>query len=252
MNAQDAGKKVSSGIITGATRGIGRAILFRCLEEDMKVAFTYKSNEKSKDEILDSAGSLRDNLLPIKLDSREFSSVRAAIDQVINKFGKIDFLVNNSGIVKDRTLMMMSEDEWDDVLDTNLKGTFNFTRSVIIPLMKQRFGVIVNITSVAGLVGIAGQTNYCSSKAGIIGFTKSLAKEVARTGVRVNAVAPGYIETDMTKGLSESFIQERKKSIPAGRFGDAKEVAELVAFLLSEKAQYINGAVIPIDGALTA
>lgn len=245
-------KSIRNCIVTGATRGIGRAILNRCLEGGMKVAFTYKNNEQNKNEIMDNAGNLRENLLPIRVDSCDFSQVKASVEKILEKFGTIDFLVNNSGVTSDKNLAFMSENEWDIVLNTNLKGTFNYSRSIIIPLMKQKFGSIVNITSVAGIVGIPGQTNYCASKAGIIGFTKALAKEVARSGVRVNAVAPGYIGTDMIKGFSEAFSMERKKMIPAGRFGLPEEVAEVVSFLLSDKSQYINGAIIPIDGALTA
>lgn len=181
---------------------------------------------------------------------RSFEGAAALVEEVKKEFGRLDILVNNAGITRDKSLMMMSREDWARVIDTDLNGVFNTARACIITFLKQKSGTIVNISSVSGIHPLAGQTNYAAAKAGVIGFTKSLAKEVAPYNVRVNAVAPGFIETDMTAGLSEQYRGRAMSMIPAGRFGTPDEVAQAVMFLVSEKSRYITGEVIQVDGGL--
>jgi 3-oxoacyl-[acyl-carrier protein] reductase len=194
--------------------------------------------------------SLGRRVLPIQLDVRDFKGAKALIDTVKNELGRLDILINNAGITKDKSLMMMSQEDWSDVVDTNLTGVFNTTRASIITFLKQKSGNIVNISSVSGIHPLAGQVNYAAAKAGVIGFTKSLAKEVAPYNIRVNAVAPGFINTEMTAALGEKARDKFLKMIPLQRFGTPDEVAKVVLFLLSDKSQYITGQTIQLDGGL--
>jgi 3-oxoacyl-[acyl-carrier protein] reductase len=188
--------------------------------------------------------------LPIQLDVRDFEGAKTLVDTVKTTFGQLDILVNNAGITKDKSLMMMSKEDWSDVIDTNLTGVFNTTRACIITFLKQKSGSIVNISSVSGIHPLAGQVNYAAAKAGVIGFTKSLAKEVAPYNIRVNAVAPGFISTEMTEELGEKAKDKFLKMIPLQRFGTPDEVAKVVLFLLSDLSQYITGQTIQLDGGL--
>jgi 3-oxoacyl-[acyl-carrier protein] reductase len=235
-------------IVTGGSRGIGRAIVFELINNGAKVVFTYLKSDEAAALLLDEIEELHGSAEAVKSDSRDFSQAKHVIEETVNKFGTVDILINNAGIIKDKALMMMDPTEWQEVIDTNLTGYFNMAKACIVTMLKQKSGNIVNISSVAGVVGIPRQVNYSSAKAGIIGFTKALAKEVASYNIRVNAVAPGYIETDMTKDLKQK--ENLIKLIPAGRFGNAEEVAKVVSFLASDRSGYITGQVIKVDGGL--
>ncbi|MCX5666114.1 MAG: 3-oxoacyl-[acyl-carrier-protein] reductase [Candidatus Omnitrophica bacterium] len=235
-------------IVTGGTRGIGRAIVFDFIQNGAKVLFTYLKSDESAGIILDEIKELKGEAEAVKADVRLYDDAKRTVEEAINKFGKLDILVNNAGITKDKALMMMEPSEWLDVINTNLTGYFNMAKASIVTMMKQKSGVILNISSIAGVVGMPRQVNYSSAKAGELGLTKSLAKEVASYGIRVNAVAPGFIETDMTKELKQR--DEFIKMIPFGRFGNAEEVAKVVTFLASEKSGYITGQVLKVDGGL--
>ena len=235
-------------IVTGGTRGIGRAIVFELISSGAKVLFTYLKSDESAGIILDEIKELGGEAEAVKADAKDYGRARMVVEETINKFGHIDILVNNAGIVKDKALMLMDPAEWQDVIDTNLTGYFNMARACIVTLMKQKSGNIINISSIAGVVGTARQVNYSSSKAGVIGLTKALAKEVAPYNIRVNVVAPGYIDTDMVKDLRNA--EELSRLIPLGRFGKAEEVAKAVIFLASDRSKYITGQVLKIDGGL--
>lgn len=244
------GLKGKTAVVTGGTRGIGKAIVLELARQGADVAFTYAKSAEQAIALEEEIKNCGSKAMAVQSDASDFNQSKQMIDSVIKNFGKVDVLVNNAGITRDKALMMMSEEDWRKVIDTNLNGVFNCTRAVIIPMMKQKGGTIVNMSSVSGVTGMAGQVNYASSKAGIIGFTKSLAKEVARYGITVNAVAPGFIETEMIKGLDKKYLDEMLKRVPLGRLGTVEEVAEVVSFFISDAAKYITGQVLNIDGGM--
>jgi len=235
-------------LVTGGTRGIGRAIVFEFIYQGAKVVFSYLKNDEAAGIILDEIKELKGEAEAVKQDVRSLESATKVVQETLNKFGKIDILVNNAGIIRDKALMMMDEQDWDDVIRTNLTGYFNMARACIVTMLKQKSGNIINISSISGIVGTARQVNYSASKAGIIGLTKSLAKEVANYNIRVNVVAPGFIETDMITDIKNK--DQLVKRIPFARFGKPEEVAKIVSFLASDKAGYITGQVLKVDGGL--
>lgn len=237
-------------LITGATRGIGKQIALTLAKEGYNIALNYR---KENEELTTLKNEIEQNnvkCLTVQGDVSNFEDCENIVKETINEFEKIDVLVNNAGITKDMLLARMKEEDFKQVIDVNLVGTFNMTKNAISYMMKARQGRIINISSVVGVVGNAGQTNYSASKAGIIGFTKSLAKEVASRNILVNAVAPGFIETSMTDVLKEEVKQEIAKNIPLRRMGSAQDVANVVKFLASEDSSYITGQVINIDGGM--
>ena len=236
--------------VTGASRGIGKEVALKYAENGYDVIINYVSDKTDVEALENEFKEKGADSLILKADVSNPEEVQNVVDKAIEKFGKIDVLVNNAGITRDNLLMRMSEEEFDKVLEINLKGTFLVTKAVTKYMMKKRSGSIINLSSVVGVAGNAGQCNYSASKAGIIGFTKSVAKELASRNIRANAVAPGFIETDMTAVLSDSVKESIHNQIPLKRMGSAKEVAELIYFLGSEKSSYITGQVINIDGGM--
>lgn len=237
-------------IVTGGTRGIGRAIVLALCREGADCAFTYTKNPAAAESLAKEVRSIGRRAVPFQLDVRDFEGAKTLIEEIKKEFGRIDILVNNAGITRDRSLMMMTKEDWSDVIDTDLTGVFNTTRACIITFLKQKSGNIVNISSVSGIHPLPGQVNYAAAKAGIIGFTKSLAQEVAPYNIRVNAVAPGFVDTDMTAALGDTYREKVMKMIPLERFGTPDEVAQAVVFLVSDASQYITGQVIQLDGGL--
>jgi len=237
-------------VVTGGSRGIGRAISLELAISGRRVAIVYKSNKDKALETLKEIENVGGEGAIFQADITKWDEVEEVVKGVLTKWGRIDILINNAGITKDVLLLKMTEQDWDEVLDTDLKGAFICTRIVARQMVKNREGRIVNIASVIGEIGNIGQSNYSAAKAGLIGFTKACARELSRWNITVNAVAPGYIETEMTKGLDESTKQNYLNKIPLGRFGKAEEVAKLVLFLVSKDASYITGQVINIDGGL--
>lgn len=237
-------------IVTGGTRGIGRSIVRALAEEGADVVFTYMKNQILADSLVEEVKKAGRRALAVQMDVRDFEGSKALVEKVKEVYGRIDILVNNAGITRDRSLMMMSRGDWTEVIDTDLTGVFNTTRACIITFLKQKSGNVVNISSIGGIHPLPGQVNYAAAKAGVIGFTKALAREVAPYKIRVNTVAPGFIETDMTGNLNEKYRQRLLEVIPTNRFGTPEEVAKVVVFLVSDKSQYITGQVIQIDGGL--
>lgn len=243
-------------IVTGAGRGIGHAIALRLASEGARVACVSRSEENAKrtaDEInkIRQSGSDRvDAAKHYAVDVADHAAVQKVGGQILQDFTKIDILVNNAGVTRDGLAMRMSIEDWDAVINTNLRGAFNFTQSILRALIKQRSGRIINISSVIGLIGNAGQTNYAASKAGLIGFTKSLARELASRNITVNAIAPGFITTDMTAGLSDEIKKAIQAQIPLGKTGTSEDIANAVAFLASAEAGYITGHVLCVDGGM--
>lgn len=239
-------------IISGASRGIGRAVAVELAREGANISFNFRSSEAEAKELEKEIRSLDVSAEGSQVDIRDYDAVKAWVDRTAGSFGAIDIVVNNAGITKDGALALMSPDNWKEVINTNLDGTFNLTRAAILLFMKQKSGNVVNITSVSGVMGMPRQTNYSASKAGIIGFSKSLAKEVAAYNIRVNSVAPGFVETDILKDLKEDYIEQMLRNIPLGRLGRPDEVAKAVRFLASEDSKYITGQTIVIDGGLSS
>jgi len=237
-------------LITGASRGIGKAIAQKCVKEGAQVAFTYlSSDEKAKaltEELTKDGGVVKG----FKSNAAEFEAAQQLVDEVIKTFGTIDILVNNAGITRDNLLMRMTEEMWDDVIDINLKSVFNLTKAVQRPMLKARKGSIINMSSVVGVSGNAGQANYAASKAGMIGFTKSVAQELGSRSIRCNAIAPGFIETEMTEKLDKKVVDEWRKSIPLKRGGRPEDVADAVVFLGSDQSAYITGQTLNVCGGM--
>lgn len=237
-------------LVTGGSRGIGRSICIELARAGAQIAINYNSGAESAQMVAKEVESAGSRALLFKADVSDFKQASGLVDDVYAEFGRLDVLVNNAGITRDTLLLRMTEKDWDDVLNVNLKGAYNTTKAVAKYMVKQRSGRIINISSIVGIYGNAGQANYAAAKAGIIGFTKSVAKELARRGITVNAIAPGFIKTDMTSSILEKDISVEDK-IPLRRVGLPEDIANLVAFLSTEKAGYITGQVIAIDGGLT-
>lgn len=237
-------------LVTGASRGIGRAVAIRLAQAGADVVVNYAGSEAAAQETVEAIEALGRKAIKIQANVADAEQVQAMVEQAHAEFGHLDVLVNNAGITKDGLLMRMKDEDFDAVIDINLKGTYLVTKAVSKIMMKQRSGSIINMTSVVGVMGNAGQTNYAASKAGVIGFTKSCAKEMASRGIRVNAIAPGFIETDMTDVLSDKVKEAMVGQIPLGRMAQPEEVANATVFLASKFASYITGQVINVDGGM--
>jgi len=244
-------------IVTGGTRGIGRAIVKELASGSYRgvlfsdIAFIYNSCDECAEELKNEINFPNVKIHSFKSDAASFEQTQTTVNEILKKLGGVDVLVNNAGITKDNLLLRMTEKDFDDVIGTNLKSVFNYTKAVVKSMVSQRYGRIINISSVVGLIGNAGQSNYSASKAGIIGFTKSMARELASRGITVNAVAPGFIQTDMTSKLNEEQINKLVQNVPMSRLGKPEDVAKVVAFLCSNDADYITGQVIAVDGGMT-
>ena len=236
-------------LVTGGSRGIGKAIVEKFLNEGAYVFYTYVSN-KGCDELYEKWNKTEERLVSFQADASDFKKAQEIINEIIKKHKRIDVVVNNAGITQDNLLLRMSEEQWDKVINVNLKSVFNYTKAALRFMLKQRSGVFINISSVVGITGNPGQANYAASKAGIIAFTKSIAKEVGSRNIRAIAVAPGFIQTDMTEKLSKNAEEFWKSSIALGRPGKPEEIANVVAFLASEEASYITGETIVVDGGM--
>ncbi|RID87206.1 3-oxoacyl-[acyl-carrier-protein] reductase [Peribacillus asahii] len=241
------GKKV---LVTGASRGIGREIALELARLGADVAVNYAGSEAKANEVVDQIKALGREAMAIQCDVANSESVAEMVKATIEQFGRLDILVNNAGITRDNLLMRMKESEWDDVINTNLKGVFLCTKAVTRQMMKQRSGRIINIASIVGVSGNAGQANYVAAKAGVIGLTKTSAKELAPRGITVNAIAPGFISTDMTDELTEEIQQAMLQQIPLARFGDPKDIASVAAFLASDASRYMTGQTLHVDGGM--
>jgi 3-oxoacyl-[acyl-carrier protein] reductase len=237
-------------IVTGGSRGIGRAIVKELASRGAVVAFSHSKSGEVADELVKEVEGSGGRARGFQADVTSAEAAAEMVRAIKAEFGSVDYLVNNAGITRDKLIMMMSEADWDAVIDTNLKGVFNVTKPAVSVMVRQKRGSILNISSISGVVGMPGQTNYSASKAGLIGFTKALAKEVARRNITVNALALGLIETDMTGALADEYKSKMLEQIPLGRYGSVGEVAQIAAFLLSDAARYITGQVIQADGGL--
>jgi 3-oxoacyl-[acyl-carrier protein] reductase len=235
-------------LVTGGSRGIGRAIAVALAAHGARVAVNYATNAAAADEAVMAIG--KDNAVAVAGDVSDPTAAASLVEATIAAFGRIDILVNNAGVTADDLILRMSEDEWDRVLDTNLKGTFSVTKAAIRPMVRQRFGRIINISSVAGIVGNAGQANYSAAKAGIIGFTKAIAKEVASRSITANVIAPGFVDTEMTADLTDAQRSEIMRMVALGRTATPQDIAPAAVFLASDEAAYITGHVLTVDGGL--
>jgi 3-oxoacyl-[acyl-carrier protein] reductase len=238
-------------VVTGGGRGIGRAVAVRLANEGANVAISYRSNDTTAQEVAEEVRAAGVVCEIFKGDVASSEDVDALFRGVGEALGQVEILINNAGLTRDNLMMRMKEDEFDEVLRTNLKGTYLCTRAALRPMIRARWGRIINVSSVVGLVGNAGQANYAASKAGIIGLTKSVAREVAQRGITANVVAPGYVETELTRSLSDDTKDQIMGQVPAGRFAEAEEVAEVVAFLAGEDAGYVTGQTVAVDGGMT-
>lgn len=237
-------------LVTGGSRGIGKAIVLELAQAGCDLAINYAGNEQAAKAVAEEVEALGRKALVIQANVADSAAVENMIKQVIEQFGRLDILVNNAGITRDNLLMRMKEEEWDDVINTNLKGVFNCTKAVTRQMMKQRFGRIINISSVVGALGNPGQTNYAAAKAGVVGLTKAAARELASRGITVNAIAPGFITTDMTAALDDKTIEQLTSQIPLARLGAPEDIAKAVRFLASEDASYMTGQTLHIDGGM--
>lgn len=239
-----------SALVTGASRGIGRSIALQLAEEGFNVAVNYASSKEKAEAVVEEIKAKGVDSFAIQANVADADEVKAMIKEVVSQFGSLDVLVNNAGITRDNLLMRMKEQEWDDVIDTNLKGVFNCIQKATPQMLRQRSGAIINLSSVVGAVGNPGQANYVATKAGVIGLTKSAARELASRGITVNAVAPGFIVSDMTDALSDELKEQMLTQIPLARFGQDTDIANTVAFLASDKAKYITGQTIHVNGGM--
>ena len=237
-------------MVTGGSRGIGRSIVLACAAEGANVAFTYKSAGTAAEAVVKEVEALGKQALALQSDAKDSAAAQQTVDRVISAWTRLDVLVNNAGITKDGLLMRMSDQDWTDVIDTNLKSAFNFAKAVCRPMMGQRSGRIINISSISGVIGNAGQVNYSAAKAGMIGLTKSLAKELASRNIQVNAVAPGFVDTDMTEKLTPQQREALTNIIPMKRTAKPEEIASVVVFLAGPGAGYITGQVLCVDGGI--
>jgi 3-oxoacyl-[acyl-carrier protein] reductase len=242
--------KGKTAVVTGASRGIGRDVALELAEQGANVVVNYSGSEAKAYEVVEAIKEMGSEAIAVRCNVGNMEDVQAMMKEALTQFGTIDILVNNAGITRDNLLMRMKEDEWDDVININLKGVFNATKAVTRQMMKQRSGRIINIASIVGVMGNAGQANYVAAKAGVIGLTKSTARELASRHITVNAIAPGFITTDMTDKLTEEVKAEMLKQIPLARFGEAKDIASVVSFLASEKSAYITGQTLHVDGGM--
>ncbi|CAC8220778.1 3-oxoacyl-[acyl-carrier protein] reductase [Staphylococcus aureus] len=239
-----------SALVTGASRGIGRSIALQLAEEGYNVAVNYAGSKEKAEAVVEEIKAKGVDSFAIQANVADADEVKAMIKEVVSQFGSLDVLVNNAGITRDNLLMRMKEQEWDDVIDTNLKGVFNCIQKATPQMLRQRSGAIINLSSVVGAVGNPGQANYVATKAGVIGLTKSAARELASLGITVNAVAPGFIVSDMTDALSDELKEQMLTQIPLARFGQDTDIANTVAFLASDKAKYITGQTIHVNGGM--
>jgi len=237
-------------IITGASRGIGKSIAQICVNQGAKVAFTYLSSDEKARALEAELTAQGGVAVGFKSDAANFEQAHALVDKVVEQFGTVDVLVNNAGITRDTLMMRMTEEQWDEVINTNLKSAFNLTKAVIKPMLKARSGSIINMSSVVGVKGNAGQANYAASKAGLIGFTKSIAAELGSRNIRCNAIAPGFIETEMTEVLDQGVVEQWRNAIPLKRGGQPEDVANATVFLASDMSAYITGQTLHVCGGM--